>query len=322
VAYAARTLATALRTYPPVPALKATYSVLIVHGGAVNVGNCPATNKSNDIPCNYGVSPPSVIPADHTTIRALLEADSPGDAWQFAISDVNISAPGLPFDPNSGGSIRGYLDGFDAVVFFKHWNTNLTAAIQGALRDWVDDGGGLVGLHHALYNDATGGTNKNTLVALFGAESAMNTWSARNPDNGPYNLLNVNFGHFIGSHGVPHAYPGLVKPGAVTGAPLANPSPGLFPGFPIVDEIYNNMAFVPGVTFGEGVNQVQALYADNILQSGTAPFTSGFARTRDVDGDGVAGRVVYLEPGERRASFAVSHPFGQVVRNAVVWAAQ
>jgi putative intracellular protease/amidase len=322
VAHAARALANALRTYPPATELSKKYSVLIVHGGAINTSNCPATNKANDIPCNYGTATPEVIPADYTTVRALLEADSPGDAWSFQVSDVNISAASLPFNPGSTASVRAYLAGFDTVVFFKHWNTNLTPAIQSALQGWVDDGGGLVGLHHALYNDATGGLNKNTIVGIFGAESSMNNWSARNPDEGPYTLINTSFGHFIGSHGVPHGYPGVTPPGFVSGPALANPSPGLYPAFSIVDELYNNMAFSPGVTFGDGVNQVQTLYANNLLGSGTAAFTSGFARLRDINGDGTAGRVVYLEAGERRAIFAVGHPFAQVVRNAVLWSAQ
>jgi putative intracellular protease/amidase len=322
VAYAAATLGAVLRTYPTVANLEKTYKVLVLEGGPVNTANCSAANRSNDVPCNYGTNPASVVPADGTTVRALLEADSANDAWSFTVTNVNLLAAGLPFDPSSVASVRAELDKYDAVLFFKHWNTGVTPSLMTALRGYVDDGGGLVGLHHALYNDAVGGQNKDPLVDLFGAGSAMAGWSARAPDTGAYRLFNTSYGHFVSGYGVAHANPGAALPAFVSGAPLLNPTPGFAMYSSIVDEIYNNMAFMPGVTFGRNVNQVEPLLANNVLSGGTAAFTSGFARERDLDGNGVAGRLVYLEPGERRANFSVSTAFGQMVRNAVVWSAQ
>lgn len=321
VAHAAATLHTHLRSTPAAPRLHATYSVLVLHGGPLDTSNCSASNRLNDVPCNYGTAA-LVLPADSTHVQALLLADAGAGAPRFTVSALNLADAGSAFDPASATSVATYAAGFDAVLFFKHWNTYLPTSLQQGLARYVDDGGGLVALHHGLYDDQANGLSKATLVSLFGASSSGATFSARDPSLGPYPQFNVNAGHFITTFGVAYDNPGAPRGSHLSGAAPANVGPLVVPSFAITDELYLNHAFVPGVVFGSGVNQVQTLFANGVMTTCTQAFTSGFARLRDLNGDGVAGRVVYLQVGERRANYAVTSPAGQAVRNALVWAAQ
>ncbi len=316
VAHAARTLLNILDTYPSANDRKSTHSVLIIHGGAVNTSNCGAGNRSNDIPCNYGGG--ANIPADYTDLQQLLTADSPNDDFQFSVSTINLTGGGLPFDSSNVSSTLNYLQQYDAVIFYKHWSTGVTDALQNALVAYADSGGGVLGLHHGLYHDIDGPRNKQILVQqLFGAESAMNTWSANLTT---YNLFSTNYGHFISTYGI--TYASSLEAPTVWGsnaAPLpSNRSYSTYQRFGIYDELYNNMTFVPGQTFGRGVNQITPLFSNDQTPASQS-HTSGFVKRFDPSNNGSIGRVAYFEIGERKESFAVSHPFGQVVRNTVVW---
>ncbi|MFZ1703729.1 MAG: hypothetical protein WAT79_05250, partial [Saprospiraceae bacterium] len=48
--------------------------------------------------------------------------------------------------------------------------------------------------------------------------------------------------------------------------------------------------------------------------------TSGFYKRFNQNLDNKIGKCVYLEIGENKANYLVSHPYGQIVRNAACWA--
>jgi putative intracellular protease/amidase len=318
VAHATRTFLNILETYPTKIEREAPISVLILHGGAVNTSNCSAGNRSNDIPCNYGGG--AQLPADYTHLQTLLNGNSANDAYSFQVSDLNISST-LPYNGNDEASILNYLNNYQVVLFFKHWSTNLTDALQNALVDYADQGGGVLALHHGLYHDIDGALNKDILVnQLFGAESAMNTWSANRTT---YTMFNTNYGHFVTTFGI--QYPDAISAPAVWNTnPLiseANSSFSTYQNFSIYDELYNNMAFVNGQTFGRGVNQINPLLSNNQTPAAQS-HTSGFVKRFNPSSDGTEGRVAYFSAGERPESFALSHRYAQLVRNAVVWLAQ
>lgn len=318
VAYAARSLINIIETYPAVDEMNASVAVIILHGGSVDVGSCGAGNRNNDVPCNYGGG--ANIPADYLDVQNLLNANSSNDDYMFTVSDLNLTGA-LPFDANDQSAIESYLADFDAVFFYKHWSTGVTAALENAIVSFADNGGGVVALHHGLYNDIDGPRNKDILVnQLFGVQSAMATWSA-NLTN--YTLYSTNHGHFVSTFGIPPTMNPQMAPATWGANPLlapANASFSYYTTFQIYDEIYNNMAFIPGAVFGRGVNEVNPLFSNNQTPSAQV-HTSGFVKLFNPTADESIGRVVYLEPGERKESTNINHTYGQIVRNAVYWAA-
>lgn len=316
VAHAARTLINILETFPTKAEREATVSVLILHGGVVNTENCHYTNRANDIPCNYGGG--ANLPADYTDIVSLLNANSPNDDFNFTVTNVNITEGSLPFTASDQSSVLNYLNQFDAVVFYKHWSTGLTDAIQNALVSYADAGGGVLGLHHGLYHDIDGALDKEILVdELFGAESAMNTWSANLTT---YNVVATDYGHFVSTYGISFAE-AIETPSPWSSNALlspANASFSYYQRFSIYDEIYNNMTFVAGQTFGRGVNQITPIFSNDQTPSSQS-HTTGFVKHFDPSENGSVGKVAYYEIGERQESINIDHAFGQVVRNTIVW---
>lgn len=315
VTYAMRTLLNMMRTYPSQAQMENNISVLILHGGAVDPGNCGAGNKANDIPCNYGGG--ADLPADFTSISDLLTANSPADNYNISVDEMNLFNTTPTYDD---------LVQYDVVVFFKHWSSGVTTALQNALIDYADNGGGVIGLHHAVYNEPEGPLNKDILTEqLFSVESAPGVGLVLTN----YSMVSTNYGHFISTYGINLAgdNPAMVTPDPWFSnfpSSAANLSYSYYQNFGIYDEVYANMMFTGGQTFGRGVNQVTPLFSNN-LPVATAPasqlHTSGFVKLFDPSGDGSMGRVVFLQPGERRENFTVNHRYGQVIRNAVVWAA-
>jgi hypothetical protein len=290
--------------------------VLILHGGVVDPTNCSAANKGNDIPCNY-TNAPSELPADYTHLVSLL-GDSPNDNYAFNVTQVNILSGSFP---TSQTDILNYLNGFDVVVFFKHWSTGVTTNLQNAIVTYVDNGGGVLALHHGAYNDVEGSLNKNILInQLFGAVSAPPPgWSATRET---YQLFSTNYGHYISTYGI--ALDAALQAAATPGSwstnnltPAANSNYATFQRFSLFDERYDNMTFVAGQTFGRGVNQVIPLFSNNGSPSGQV-HTSGFIKLFNISGSDV-GRFAYFQPGERPETLNMNHRMGQVIRNAIVW---
>lgn len=319
VLHAAATMTSMMATYPTPAQRAAPASVLILHGGPVD-----PSNPANDIPANYGMSPASVIPVDYLDLQALLGADSPQDDYAFVVTELNLLGGALPFSLNDAAAIEAYFSAFDVVLVFKHWSSSFSDALQIALRSYADAGGGVVALHHALYNHVAGSSNKNILCRdMFGAESASAGWSARNPDSGPYLLMSTGTGHFVSTCGVIYGAAATMPPAGFPASPApANPSASGYPSFAITDELYNNTAFAGTPVFGDGINQIRPLFANNYTAFPGQVHTAGFTKRFDWNGDGTAGRLVYLEPGERVENFVIGSPYAQIVRNALVWAAQ
>lgn len=323
VAYAARTLINILESYLTVYQRELPVSTLLLHGGALDPSNCGAGNQANDVPCNYGGG--ANLPADYTHLEALLLANSTNDNFTITVTEVDITAGGLPYDPNDAASILSYLEFFDTVIFYKHWSTSITSELLEALVTYADNGGGVVALHHALYNHNSGGQNKDILVNdLFGIQSPQPGWSGNLAN---YDLISTNHGHFITTYGL-HFLPNPVSAPANWGAnPLmsvANHNYFNYSRLEIYDEYYGNMQFVAGETFGRNVGDITLLYSNDI--NSTIAHTSGCLKLFNPSADASIGRAVCFQVGERTENYDLNHDngeyFGQVIRNAVIWAGE
>ncbi len=317
VAHAAMTLLNVLRSYPEPELLQSSISLLIIHGGAVDVDHCDAGNQNNDVPCNYGDDRAN-LPADYTDLVALYSSNEFSDSFRFTVSDVNLFSA-TPFDLNDQSDIYEYLDTFDVVFFYKHWSSMVTVALQNAIVDFADDGGGVVTIHHGLYNQDNGVIHKNILVdSLFEVHSPSATWSANRTT---YHIYQVNYGHFVSTFGVVNA--GVShEPAIWSGNPPlegSNQSLSLYQRFGLFDEIYNNMQFVSGVNFGHAINDITPLFSNDQAPAGQSHI-HGFVKLVDRNNDETVGRVVYGSPGETIVNYQYPHPYAQFLRNAVYWA--
>ena len=315
VAYAARTLLNVIETYPAAAELSNNISVLIIHGGAVNTSDCSVSNQTtNDVPCNYGTGS-EFLPADYTDLVSLYQGNSANDTYNITVDDLDILGGGaLPYDGSSVTSIENYLSNYDVVVFYKHWASNITANLQNAIVNYADDGGGVLSIHHGLYN-----SGKSILVNdLFEAESSSSGWSANLTE---YNLVMTNYGHFVSTYGVALANP-VETPSNWSSLPegAANMSYSYYPNIEIEDEIYNNMTYTANASFGRGINEITPLFSDNVSSS-QYHHASGYVKLFDGSMDGSVGKVAFFEPGERPENYEIDSPYGQILRNAVVWLA-
>ncbi len=312
VTHAAQTLLNVMETYvvPFDPV-----SVLILHGGAVDTDNCGSGNKTNDIPCNSGSGQ---MPADYSDVEALLSANSANDDFTFTVAEVNLTDAGLPFDLNNQAAIEAYLAQYDVVYFYKHWSTGVTTSLQNALVAYADNGGGVVSNHHGMYNDIDGANNKDILASqVVGVQSTQAGWGQNLTT---YDLFMTNYGHFITTYGITLGNV-AEAPGGWSTFPIVpgtNASHSFYQTIEIWDELYTNMAFVGTPVFGDGINEITPLLSNNV--GGAISHTSGIARRIDPSEDGTVGRVVYFQPGDIKGNTHVSHPFGQMLRNAVMWA--
>ncbi len=318
IAHAAQTLLNILNSYPSQQSMQQPVSTLIIHGGPVDIADCSTENRVNDIPCNYGVG--ANTPADYIDVQNLLIADSLNDDFDISVTELNISDIGLPFDPNNQPSILNYLSQFDTVIYFKHWSTDMTDALQNALVSYADNGMGVLTMHHGMFNDIDGALNKDILVnQLFGVESEENSWSGSLQN---FNLFSTNYGHFISTYGLSFGDT-MQAPGSWLGnLPPAGASLNFsfYQTIPIFDEIYGNLQFVVGQTFGKGINEITPIFSNDATPTGQT-HTAGFVKLFDSSLDGSIGRVAYFASGERKESLNVNHSYGQVIRNTVIWLA-
>jgi putative intracellular protease/amidase len=325
VAHAARALINLMRTYPA-PGLPPTpVRTVLLHGGAVDVDNCSASNPLNDVPCNFGVGPNT--PADYLDVLGALSipALANEDGFELTTDALNLTPVDghLPFDPDDVASVRAWLQDYDSVLLFKHWSTGMTDALQTALVEFVDDGGGMVALHHALYNDVRGALDKDILVEqVFGVHSPMGTWAGSSLQ--AQDLLFTQAGHYITSFHLAHRLPAPVAAApSWSSFPLpagANPGGATYQRIALFDEIYNNWTVLPGSVFGHGLGEIEPLLATTGTPAG-ATHLAGFSKRVDPSGDGSIGRVVFLMPGERKESFAAESLYPRLVRNALLWSA-
>lgn len=303
--YFARTILNMLTSYPT-PAQRSAPLTVLVFGG--------------DERWNYG----GVTPALYTDLVTLLN-DS-GDEFAFTATGTN--------DP--GDITLANLLNYDVLLYFRH--DQVDQAVQDAVRAYVDQGGGLVGLHHAIYNHNQA---KTTLVELFGGELPatvqLNDELGLQYYGESNRLVNVNLGEFVTSYGV-QWQPGAPSREYIPGpglAPLPNPNDDndVAAGYyyftiPADDELYLGNRFLPGVSFGRGVNAINRLFANDRTVAGSPNPNNGhydawgWTRLYDGNGDNQIGRLVYLQPGETAVN-TLSHPsYRQVIKNSVIWAAQ
>lgn len=184
----------------------------------------------------------------------------------------------------------------------------------------MDEGGGLVALHHGLYNDSISNLlNKNIIRdQLFQAQSSSNTWTGVTLSN--HGLYHTNYGHFVSTYGVAPASP-QTAPASWSSVPVSTINNGVnFLRTAIYDETYNNMTFTGSPQFGRKPNQIVPLFSNDVSPS-TQNHIAGFVKIANPSLDSSFGRVAFLQPGERRESFMMSHPYAQIVRNVVVWSA-
>ena len=319
VVHGTRTLLNILQTYPTKTQRESNITCLVLHGGVLDSTNCSASNLANDVPCNYG-STPANLPADYRHVVNLLNGSSPQDNYSITATHLNISGT-LPYNGTVTSSILNYLQQFDVVVFYKHWSTNVTPELQNAIVSYADNGGGVLAIHHGLYNHINGSLNKNILVnQLFGAESSTTGWSANRTN---YSMYSTNYGHFVSTYGVTYST-STTDPAAWstnTIIPSSNTSFSTYQRFTLFDEIYNNMSFIASQTFGRNVNQINPLFSNNLTPSAQC-HTNGFAKLFNPSLDASVGRAIFLQAGETRANYYSTHPFGQVIRNSVVWLGQ
>jgi len=317
IAHAAMTLINILHTFPSgnLP----TKNILILHGGQVNPSNCHYTNRANDIPCNYG-NDIGNLPADYTHLQSLLLADSQNDNLNFNVSTLHLTAGNLPFDSLNECSIFSYLRQFDAIIFFKHWSTGITPALQYAIITFADNGGGVIGIHHGLYNDVDGptGYNKDILAnELFKVQSSATGWGASRIN---YNVYNTNPGHYITTNGINYSQYNQAPGSWFNAIPLpVNTGYSYYSNYTIFDEIYTNTAFSGNPALGRNMNQTTPLLGIGNL-NGNENFTSGITRLFDQNLDGKSGKVVFLQPGENKDNYTAISLYGQMIRNAVFWA--
>ncbi len=338
IAHAAKSLTNIIETYPDETSLTEEVEVLIIHGGPVNPESCAFGILSNDVPCNYL----GELPADYTHLQALLEANSPNDEFNFNTHELNISGTTPPeYIADDQAAIESYLSLYDVVVFFKHYSTDVTDELEWALVNYADEGGTVLGIHHGMYNqsidlDPLPAIEKEIISEhLFGAMAPLNGWNDEGWDSryDEFDIVNSGYGHFISTYGVDYFQSDaiLYDDWSVHDElpSNANFSHSYYPTFPIREEMYYTYDLFPGQVFGDGVNEVNTIFAGTTNVSGSEGETqitqariAGFSKRFDYSDDGSEGKVICLVYGENIESYDVNHPYGQTIRNSVAWSRQ
>ncbi len=315
VAHAIKSLVNLLETYPKPSQFSQSLKVLVLHGGMIDSTNCHHSNLANDIPCNHA----GVDPADYRHVVQLLTGQSDEDFFQFEVSDLNMSQSTLPYDSSNAASFASYLSDYDVVFFYKHWATHVRNEMMQGLKTYVEDGGGLVSIHHGLYSrDEAGGATKQVLVnEIFGAAS-LNAGFGINL--GSYELYSSNHGHFVSTFGMDYPDAGTPNTWSGNASSAMNLSHAQLPRFGINDELYTNMNYTGDFAFGYETGEITPLFSSSNLAEPMS-HTSGFVRVVNANSDEKIGRVAYFQPGERRENYDINSYYGQILRNAVYWTA-
>ncbi|SMD36378.1 Por secretion system C-terminal sorting domain-containing protein [Reichenbachiella faecimaris] len=322
VAHAARTFLNVLETFPLDRTKTSEINALVIHGGALDPENCGPENKDNDVPCNHGGG--ESLPADYTDLMNVLNANENNDDFNLVNDHLDLSTTEL--DLSNEAEVLTYFADYDVIVFFKHWSTVITDEMQQAIVTFADNGGGVVGLHHALYNDQEGSQNKDVLVTqLFGAESSPSGWAANLTT---FNMYATNHGHFISSYLIEYDnvadHPTVASWESDPLSATANTSFSTLPFISMYDELYVNFNYTGDIALGREINEITPLFSNDALPpnaSLTQTRQTGFTRLVDLDGDGKIGKVAYMAPGERTINVDAASTYGQMIRNAVVWSA-
>lgn len=296
VAYFGRTILNMIESYPT-PAERAAAVDILVYGGFE--------------PDNYSGSEPDFSPALYTEVATLLND---------ATDEFSFTATALQCNNSIDAAT---LNNYDVLLNFCH--INIDGTTENVIEQWVDDGGGLVGLHHAIWHP---GYNNPVMIDLIGGElppAGLNLQYFGSENR----LINVNVGEFVSTWGVhltagepttsTHYAPAASFNGTLPNANIdGDGSRGYWHlTIPANDELYVTARFNAGATFGRGVNDLNRLFA-NDWNGATNDFW-GWTRLYDGDGDGNFGRIVFLEPGETMERTFAHAGYVQVVKNAVLW---
>ena len=296
VAYFGRTILNMIESYPT-PAERTASVDILVYGGFE--------------PDNYSGTEPSFTPALYTEVATLLND---------ATDEFSFTATALQCNNSISAAT---LNNYDVLLNFCHINIDNTT--EDVIEQWVDNGGGLVGLHHAIWHP---GYSNPVMIDLIGGElppAGLNLQYFGSENR----MINVNLGEFVSTWGV-HLTAGepttstQYAPAASFGGTLPNAnidadgSRGYWQfTIPANDELYITSRFNPGSTFGRGMNDINRLFAND--WNGMTNDFWGWTRLYDGDGDGNFGRIVFLEPGETMERTFAHASYVQVVKNAVLW---
>ncbi len=316
VSYATRTLLNIMESFPHENQVKQSCKVLVLHGGVMDSTNCHYTNLANDIPCNHA----GIDPADYRHVMNLLNGNSQKDEFVFDVDELNMAEPNLPYDSNSAASFNTYISKYDAVIFYKHWSTHVRNEMMEGFRTYAENGGGIIALHHGLYaRDEAGGASKRILTdSLFGAAS-LNAGFGISLKT--YTLYATNYGHFVSTYGITYGHSVLQDLWNSDPTAGMNRSFSEMPSITIDDELYTNLSFTSSFGFGYDMGDITPLFSNNELSEPMA-HTSGFVRHINFNNDSSEGRLVYLQPGERRENYEITGTYGQLIRNATFWASK
>ncbi|MGB1253657.1 MAG: hypothetical protein ACPG8W_23805, partial [Candidatus Promineifilaceae bacterium] len=275
VAHFGRTILNMVESYPTPSERAATVDVL-VYGGFE--------------PDNYSSTEPSFSPALYTEVATLLND---------ATDEFNFTTTSLRCDNPISAVL---LSNYDVLLNFCHINIDDTS--ENIIEQWVDDGGGLVALHHAIWNP---GSSNPVMIDLIGGELPPAGFNLQyfGSEN---RMINVNIGEFVSTWGVhllasepttsTHYAPAASFNGTLPNANIDGDSTRGYWQFtiPANDELYVTSRFNAGATFGRDINDLNRLFAND--WNGMTNDFWGWTRLYDGDGDGDFGRIVYLEPGE------------------------
>ncbi len=299
--YLARTLLNMLESYPSPLERAATVNVLIFGGGEPNHYSDPG-------------------PAYYSDLAPLLNDNT--DEFNYVANATN----------QTNDLTLANLNNYDVLLYFRH--TDIPTAAEDAIATFVDNGGGLVGIHHAIWNP---GSSNPTIIDLFGGELPQGI--GLNDEHGlqyygeENRLINVNYGEFVSTFGVnweDDATDSLDYTSPL-GIPSLNDDNDGARGYfhftiPANDELYLGARFNAGVTFGRAVNEINRIFSNDRTSAGSPNpndghyDTAGWTRVYDGNGDDVIGRIVYLQPGETMVRTFAHPSYVQVVKNSVLWA--
>jgi hypothetical protein len=185
------------------------------------------------------------------------------------------------------------------------------------------DGGSVLAVHHGLYNedyDDMGSIQNKDLITndLFGVISTPIGFTGTLTS---YTLYQTNYGHFISTYGLSlaqHNLPLETPFSWSTDEPLngSNLSYSFYQSFDLYDEIYGNLTLLGNS--GRGINEITPLFSNELTPT-SQMHLSGFYKYYNSNDDELVGKLVYLQPGERKENYESGSLHGQVIRNAVIW---
>jgi len=258
---------------------------ILVVGDSVNPHNLPADQLTDDADLRDALAAPqSGINLDGGDAVVLVDSQCVDDALTLLAEPTDI----------------------DVVVYFAHRaarrcdNSDGEVALTAAFTGHLQAGGGIVVFHHGIYT----ANGKGPILQLLGARASSIDWDTV---DGQRRIATAP-GHFVVDHNVD--YDQTVS----YSDPDNGIAQGMYDAFVTTpDERYPQLDLLT-----EGGEERVILFASDYQGGGTDRHVLGY----DLQRQGWAGRVVFLQPGEHQPS--ILDPDGapfQVLANAVVYTA-